>query len=240
MGRTSQLQVSPHPSLALPNGREVSVFIRRSERARCILVQVGHLTGEVELVLPRGVPIAEGMRFAYDKAAWVQDRLRRVVTSVPLVEGTEFPLLGQTVRIRHTGDPLPAIHRSGGDILVSGRRDNISGRVRDWLKWQARQEIAPRVEAKTRIVGRAHRRITIRDTHSRWGSCSHEGNLSFCWRLIFAPAFVLDYVVAHEVAHLREMNHGRRFWALVQRLDVDPGAGRDWLRRHAADLHRYS
>ena len=149
------------------------------------------------------------------------------------------PLLGQPVRIRHTGDHLPAIHRQGGEILVSGRRENVSGRVRDWLRWQVRQEIAPRVEAKTRIVGRPHRRITIRDTHSRWGSCSHEGNLSFCWRLIFAPEFVLDYVVAHEVAHLREMNHSRRFWTLVQRLNSDAGASRDWLRRHAAELHRY-
>jgi len=239
MGRTSQLQISPRPALSLPNGKEVHLAIRRSERARCILVQVGHLTGEVELVLPRGVSIAEGLKFAYDKAGWVQDRLRRVVTPVSLVEGTEFPLLGEPVRIRHTGDHLPAIHRQGGEILVSGRRENVSGRVRDWLKWQARQEIAPRVEAKTRIVGRPHRRITIRDTHSRWGSCSHEGNLSFCWRLIFAPEFVLDYVVAHEVAHLREMNHGRRFWALVQRLSPDAAPSRDWLRRHAAELHRY-
>lgn len=239
MGRTSQLQMSPQPALALPNGREIHLAIRRSERARCILVQVGHLSGEVELVLPRGVPIAEGLRFARDKASWVQDRLRRVVTPVPLVDGTVFPLLGQEVRIRYTGEPLPSIHRSGGEIVVSGRRENVPGRVRDWLKWQARQEISPRVVAKTKIVGKPHRRITIRDTHSRWGSCSHDGNLSFCWRLIFAPEFVLDYVVAHEVAHLREMNHSRRFWSLVQRMCSDSSASRVWLRRHAAELHRY-
>jgi len=81
------------------------------------------------------------------------------------------------------------------------------------------------------VVGQLHRRITIRDTQSRRGGCSHDGNLSFCWRL--------HYVVAHEVAHLREMNHGRRFWALVQRLCEDSSASRAWLRRHAAELHKY-
>jgi predicted metal-dependent hydrolase len=231
--------MSPRQGLALPNGSEIGLIIRRSERARCILVQVGHLSGEVELVLPRGVPVGEGLRFAREKASWVQDRLRRVVAPVPLVEGAVFPILGEQVRIRHTGDALPAVARRGSEILVSGRRENLRGRVRDWLKWQARQEIAPRVVAKAAIVGKPHRRITIRDTQSRWGSCSHDGNLSFSWRLIFAPEFVLDYVVAHEVAHLREMNHGRRFWSLVQRMCSDSAASRTWLRRHAAELHRY-
>jgi predicted metal-dependent hydrolase len=239
MGRTSQLQMSPRTPLALPNGHEVHLAIRRSERARCILVQVGHLSGEVELVLPRGVPIVEGLKFARTKAGWVQDRLRRVVTPVPLVEGTVFPLLGEPVRIRHTGDPLPAVHRQGDAILVSGRRELVQARVREWLKWRVRQEIAARVETMAATIGRPHKRITIRDTQSRWGSCSHDGNLSFCWRLIFAPEHVLHYVVAHEVAHLREMNHGRRFWAVVQRLCEDSSSSRAWLRRHAAELHRY-
>ena len=111
--------------------------------------------------------------------------------------------------------------------------------MRDWLREQARSEIATRVQEKACLLERAPGRITVRDTRSRWGSCSHDGNLSFCWRLVMAPMMVLDYVVAHEVAHLRWTHHGPRFWATVATLTANAGAARCWLDDHGERLHRY-
>jgi predicted metal-dependent hydrolase len=108
---------------------------------------------------------------------------------------------------------------------------------------EARAAIAPLARAMAAQLGRKVTRISVRDTTSRWGSCSRGGALSFCWRLILAPDAVFTYVVAHEVAHLAHMNHGPAFWRTVDKL-MPPGLGtprsaRDWLRRHGAVLHRY-
>jgi predicted metal-dependent hydrolase len=104
---------------------------------------------------------------------------------------------------------------------------------------KARNEFACRARGLSARIGREVARINIRDTKSRWGSCSGRGNLSFSWRLIFAPEWVIDYVVAHEVAHLAEMNHGPRFWRLVESLSPDSAAARAWLKRHRSRLFSY-
>ncbi|MEL6280973.1 MAG: M48 family metallopeptidase, partial [Pseudomonadota bacterium] len=126
-----------------------------------------------------------------------------------------------------------------GRLDVGGPEVGIDRRVAAWLKEEARAWLLARAGVHAAQLGARFERIAIRDTTSRWGSCSASGALSFSWRLILAPDAVSDYVAAHEVAHLREMNHSARFWALVERLRPDWRAQRDWLRAHGADLHRY-
>jgi predicted metal-dependent hydrolase len=125
-------------------------------------------------------------------------------------------------------------------IHVAGAREHHPRRVLDFLKSEARKELEMRVTAHTSRIGLKHTRLTVRDTASRWGSCSAQRSLSFSWRLILAPPFVLDYVVAHEVAHMREMNHGPKFWKLVQELVGDFRRPQKWLRDHGPALHRYA
>ncbi|MBV8939567.1 MAG: M48 family metallopeptidase, partial [Alphaproteobacteria bacterium] len=125
-------------------------------------------------------------------------------------------------------------------LLVAGEPDFVPRRVRDWLKAEARREIARRAEAHAEALGCRIRRITLRDTVSRWGSCSSDGRLSFSWRLMLAPAEVLEYVVAHEVAHLREMNHSAAFWRIVAQRCPYHAEARAWLKRHGAQLYRYA
>jgi predicted metal-dependent hydrolase len=127
-------------------------------------------------------------------------------------------------------------------LRVSGFREHIPRRVEDWLKKQARAQITRRISALSETLGVSPSRITVRDAASRWGSCSTTGAISVSWRLVMAPGFVLNYVCAHEVAHLREMNHGRRFWRLVDHL-VGPDEATEaqaWLRENGAELHRYA
>ena len=193
----------------------------------------------MELVLPPGATREEGLAFLGTKRGWIADRTAGAVDRVPFADGAALPFLGRELTIRRVEEGRPGARRDGDILRVSGRPEEVGPRVARWLRRRARAEIEPRVREKAARLGARHGRIAVRDTVSRWGSCSAGGNLGFSWRLVMAPPGVLDYVVAHEVAHLAEHNHGKRFWAHVARLCEDPEASRAWLRRHGTGLHRY-
>ncbi|MDE0060556.1 MAG: SprT family zinc-dependent metalloprotease [Defluviicoccus sp.] len=225
--------------LRLADGRALDVAIRRSARARRIQIKIAPVGGAVELVLPPGAEREEGLAFLEAKREWVAARTARARPRVPFADGAALPFLGGTLTVRCADAGRPAAWREGDTLRVSGRPEDLPGRVESWLRGAARAEIAPRVRDKAVRLGARPGRIAVRDTTSRWGSCSAAGNLSFCWRIAMAPVPVLDYVVAHEVAHLAEPNHGARFWAHVGRLCDDPQSARAWLRHNGAVLHRY-
>jgi len=223
-------------------GREVPVRAYRNPRARQIILRVegaGDNGDGIVLTLPRRTDLAEGLELARAKRDWILQRLDRMVPRVPFAAGARIPLGGVDYEIHHRPEGRGGVWRDGFAIVVAGRSEHLARRLRDWLRAEARREIAARVSEKARLVDRAPGRITVRDTRSRWGSCSHDGNLSFCWRLVMAPLMVLDYVVAHEVAHLRFNDHGPRFWGAVAGLTADAEAARRWLDAHGERLHRY-
>jgi hypothetical protein len=147
--------------------------------------------------------------------------------------------LGQPHVIVHDPAARRGVWRDAGVIRVSGFAEHLPRRVRDFLKREARAMLTERAHDKAGRLDRPIARISLRDTRSRWGSCSSDGGLSFSWRLILAPEEVLDYVVAHEVAHLMHHDHGAKFWALVTDLTPSVDAPRQWLRAHGPELHRY-
>lgn len=225
--------------LALGNGDEVPVIIRRSQRARRILLHVGVYDGKVELVLPPGASRREGLSFARTQTRWIAGQLARIGGGVPFADGMSFPLLDDLITIRRHDirSALPVLQDN--NLLVGGRDDTLPARVKRWVRNQALEEIKPRAHRMGEEIGRLPARISMRDTRSRWGSCSRAGNLNFSWRLVMAPEYVLNYVVAHEVAHLRELNHSDRFWAVVDTLCDEVPHARRWLTKHGAELHRY-
>lgn len=221
------------------DGRPVEVTMRLNPRARRLIVKVHPSTGEVTVVAPSRRGLDRALDFARGEAPWIARQLARVPKPIPLVPGAVVPFLGREHVIvkmeRGTAsrDAGPAV------IYVGGRAEHAQRRVIDFLKREARRvldersrEFAERIEAKVR-------RVSVRDTASRWGSCSTGKTISYSWRLIFAPQSVLDYVVAHEVAHLREMNHGPRFWRLVRAIVPDLESPQAWLRKNGTALHRY-
>jgi predicted metal-dependent hydrolase len=216
------------------------VAIRVSQRARRLGLRVDSAGRKVELILPRGVPASTGLRFLKAKREWIAVRLRALPPPVPFVEGAIVPLLGVPHRIeRDRGPAAPPVRIADREIRVGGDPAHLARRVRDHLVVTARAELAPRALQLAARIGREVVRVNVRDMKSRWGSCSGEGNLSFNWRLIFVPEPVLDYVVAHEVAHLVEMNHGPRFWHLVESLMPGSAPPRAWLKRHRDRLLSY-
>jgi predicted metal-dependent hydrolase len=155
------------------------------------------------------------------------------------VSGAVVPLLGIDHVIRHAGGWRGATHRAAGEIRVGGEPEFVARRVRDFLITESRTELAARARTKAAILGKRVAAVTVRDTRTRWGSCASSGRLSFSWRLILTPEAVFDYVVAHEVAHLQEMNHSRRFWALVATLTPEVEAPRTWLKANGPRLLRF-
>jgi predicted metal-dependent hydrolase len=218
----------------------IPVVIRVSPRSRRIGLRIDAVERRVELVLPPGVSAAQGLRFLATKRGWVTARLEALPRQVPFFEGAIVPVLGIGHRIRREiGPGASPVVIADGEIRVSGDPAHLARRVRDHLVALARSELARRARRAAALIGRNVARINVRDTKSRWGSCSGSGNLSFSWRLIFAPERVIDYVVAHEVAHLAEMNHGPRFWRLVESLSPDSPAPRAWLKQHRSTLFCY-
>ena len=228
-------------------GRQVEEFdpsepvsVRVSPRARRIMLRIDAAERRVELVLPLGVPASQGLKFLAAKRGWIAARMDALPELIPFSEGAIVPLLGVPHRIRREVDPAAApVAVADGEIRVRGDPAHAARRVRDHLVAIARRELTDRARRLAPQIGREVAQVNVRDTKSRWGSCSGQGNLSFSWRLILTPEAVLDYVVAHEVAHLAEMNHSPRFWRLVESLSPNSAVPRAWLKRHRSRLFSY-
>lgn len=223
------------------DGTCVPLDIQINSRARHISLRVNERSGGIDLVLPRFVAKAEGLAFVEEKSTWLAGQLRELPPRVPFEDGAIIPVLGTDHRIVHHGTARGTvwIDPQGYTLNVAGHAPHIARRITDWLKAQARREVSDRAHRAADQLSKPIKKIQIRDTRSRWGSCSEDGRLSFSWRLMLAPEHVLDYVVAHEVAHLVELNHSKRFWQLVDRICPGSGPAKLWLRRHGATLHRF-
>jgi hypothetical protein len=218
----------------------VPVAVRISPRARRISLRVLGVGRGIELVLPRGVGAEAGIKFLAGNRGWVAARIATQPDAIPFVEGAVVPVLGVPHRICREGDAAaPPVAIRDGEIRVKGDPAHLGRRVRDHLVSLARTELSSRAHVCAARIGRKVGRVGVRDPKSRWGSCSSRGDLSFSWRLVLAPDAVVDYVVAHEVAHLAEMNHSPRFWRLVETLTPDTDGPRAWLRRHRQRLLAY-
>ncbi|MBF0355672.1 MAG: M48 family metallopeptidase [Alphaproteobacteria bacterium] len=213
--------------------------ILRRKGAVNMTLRLDPCSDTVRLVLPKGVPLAEGLSFVEQRREWLLGHLERLTPRVAFADGSVIPILGRPHMIHSRPDARRGVWIEAATLCVSGSPEYLQRRVRDFLKEMSRNEITRNARDKAHQIGADIGRITLKDTRGRWGSCTPEGDLSFSWRLLLAPPYVLDYVVAHEVAHLRELNHSARFWRLVAKLTLHMAEAKSWLRRHGASLHRY-
>jgi predicted metal-dependent hydrolase len=232
-------QPSRHELLKI-DGRMLEVRVRLNPRARRMIVKVNPATGEISVTAPSRRGLAHALDFARGEKEWIAGQLAKAPGAVGLAAGATIPFRGVPHEIRATTKGPAPVWAEDGVIWVSGGEAHAPRRVLDFLKQQARKTFEVRALDHAVRLGVKPSRITVRDTASRWGSCSSARSLSFSWRLIMAPDFVLDYVVAHEVAHLREMNHSPRFWAHVRSLVPDMDGPQDWLKKNGRDLQRYT
>ena len=223
-------------------GARFRIALRRRPTARRITLRVSAATGEVVITLPSRTAVNTAQRFAASHAGWIAARLARLPERVIFEPGASLPLRGEPHRVSLQGTRGGVrIEQDAGEpvIAVGCEAAHVARRIRDFLTREARLDLAEAVERYAPRLGQRPVRMTLRDTRSRWGSCTARGELNFSWRLILAPPMVLDYLVAHEMAHLREMNHSPRFWTLLRELCPNVDAAEAWLKRNGASLHRY-
>ena len=221
----------------LPGSPPVEIVLKRSARARRFSLRVSRLDGRVTLSLPARAREAEAMDFARAQEGWLRETLATMPSRAGVGIGSEVPVEGRLLRlVAATGR---GVRVEGDSLLVPGDPAQAGARVGAFLKALARERLVAASDRHAAAIGRKVTRVTLRDTRSRWGSCAHDGSLMYSWRLVMAPPSVLDYVAAHEVAHMVEMNHSDRFWAVVERLYPRWQVQRKWLHAEGQALHAY-
>lgn len=221
----------------LPGDPPIPLLLRRSAQAKRISLRISQLDGRVTLTMPKRLAEREALDFARSKEAWIRKHLEARGDDVIVGLGVEIPLGGKNYRVQAGRGRRVEITPDG--IFVPGPEARVGARLSAHLKEVARDRLAGASDDYAARLGRSYARLSLRDTRSRWGSCTSDGGLMYSWRLVMAPPEVLDYVAAHEVAHLAQMNHSAAFWAEVTRIYGDYAPARNWLRAHGSTLHRY-
>lgn len=237
-------QSAPAPRTTLPEtlrlaGEDVPLVWSRHHNARRMTLRYDAQRRQVKLTIPPRAPLRIALSFLEEKHRWLEAQVHSHPAAVPFADGAVLPVLGEALTIRHIEAVRGRVERKGNVLEVTCPAASLPKRVEDWLRTQLREEILRQATDMAAQAELSFKRVSVRDTSSRWGSCSHEGNLSFCWRLVFAPPAILSYLIAHEVAHLREMNHSPAFWREVAKLHPTYKASRKWLTDNASELHRY-
>ncbi|PQA88604.1 hypothetical protein CW354_10005 [Marinicaulis flavus] len=222
--------------------RAAPLIARVNRRAKRLILKVDAVTGEIHVTAPSKRALPEAIRFAHERIDWITSQLADDLRGKPFQAGMSIPFQGADHVIIHD-ENLRAAARLDNELFpairVGGRAEHLNRRVTDWLKREARKRLTDRADYYCSELGKKRRAIRIRDTKTRWGSCTSDGDMSFCWRLIMAPPEILNYVAAHECAHLIHLDHSPAFWRVVRELGVDARGAARWLGDHGPSLFTY-
>jgi hypothetical protein len=222
--------------------RTALLTARINRRAKRLIVKVDPVAGRVLVTAPSKRALPEALRFARERIPWIRARMDEGLPAQPFQAGGVCPYRGIFHRVINEGAPRAPVRIVSGEppqIVVGGESAHLNRRLCDWLKREAKRELCARSEEYSAILGKTPSRIQIRDTRSRWGSCTSDRVLSFSWRLVLAPPWILDYVAAHECAHLIHLDHSPEYWRVLARLGAPVEEARDWLERHGPALHAW-
>lgn len=221
-------------------GQPIDLTVERNSRARRIRLKVGRSSHSAVLVLPYSVSLKRGLDFAQRKADWIAEQLAALPEKQIFHDGMSLSFLGRECVVHHSPAARRGVWYDRNVIWVSGQPEHLARRVRDFIKREFAVYALYQSRKTAEKVNARVQKVTVRDTTSRWGSCNRTGHLSFSWRLALAPLFVTDYVIAHEVAHLVQMNHSDAFWRVVEELSPEYEKAERWLKKNAAYLYSFS
>jgi predicted metal-dependent hydrolase len=215
------------------------IKIKKLRTSRRLIVRYQPLQKSLSLTLPQAASVKQGLHFVNEKRGWILKQINEHSGTICFTSGTIIPVLGRNIELRHIGGRGLASEEDN-ILYVHGDIEFMPRRVKDWLMGRIKTEIMMLAQKYAEQLKVKIKAVSLRDTVSHWGSCSYDGNLSFSWRLIFAPYEVMDYVVAHEVAHIREHNHSPAFWKLVEQLQPEFKKYRAWLKSNGKSLYLYA
>ena len=215
---------------------ELEIFLRQNSNSRRITLRISSLDGKITLTGPSNLDFKEFKNFAESKKSWLKSKRKSFENPILVSEETEIPILGIATKISSSEVKKPT---RTGDVLYVSKQKLASTQVKKYLIEICKIQLDYMCTEFSQRLGSKFNKITLRDTRSRWGSCSSDANLMFSWRLIMAPEDILAYVAAHEVAHLKHMNHSKDFWETVEYLFGPYKKERAWLKQNGSTLHRY-
>ena len=215
---------------------DLEIFLRKNSNSRRITLRISALDGKITITGPNYIDFKEFRKFAESKKSWLKSKRKSFEPPIFISEGIEIPVAGTHTKILFSDIREP---KKVDGILFVSKEKPVSTQVKKYLKEIGRIHLAYRCNDFAERLGSKVRKITLRDTRSRWGSCSNDAKLMFSWRLVMAPEDVLAYVAAHEVAHLKHMNHSKDFWETVEYLFGPYKKERAWLKQNGSLLHRY-
>jgi len=217
------------------------IIYRLSDRARRISLRMNNADRQVIVTVPGRRAFPQAQKFVEDQRDWINIQLETLPPPQPFVAGGHVLLRGELHTLEWPGPKgRPKVDVTGRRLLIPGPEDSFSGRARRLMIREAREELEAATHFYADKLGKRIGKISVRDTSSRWGSCitrKGEGHISYSWRLISAPPFVLDYVCAHECAHMVEDNHSRAFWDVCASINDDVKKAKRWLKMNGAFLH---
>ncbi len=216
--------------------------MRVSERARRLSLRLDQKNRNVCLIIPQRASIRKAYEFAYQNKKWIESKINTLPAPLPFEHGGEIPILGCMYKIHIDTDTTRRTTDctlKDGILHVVTNKQDPTLRITRFLKSVAAENFLIMAREKAGLISATVHNVTVRDMSTRWGSCGPDGNMSLNWRLIFAPATAIDYVISHEVAHLIHHNHGPRFWKLCAELSKDFSTGSHWMRDHGHTLMRY-
>ena len=216
----------------------IDIEVIRKKGKRTLSLRIDNKTGLPQLSIPFLCPLFMAKSFVQAHLVWLKTSIEMAPAKQCFQDGMSISVLGENVIITHTNDRC-LTHISDGKLIVSGLKEHLHRRVKDFIKKQTYDYICAKAFEIAESANKNISKITIRDTSSRWGSCSSSHGLSFCWRLGLAPTFVLDYVIIHEVAHLSYMDHSALFWGHVKALGGQTQKAKKWLSENAHYLHSF-
>ena len=218
------------------------LHLKINPRAKRMALRVDPKKNRINLVIPKRASMRSAYQFALENKYWIREKLAELPEKVEFTHGTIFPILGEDIEIKVTYDQSlkrTSIELKNNELLISTNKEDPTVRIKRFIINLAKERLSALAHEKAAMIDKKIQQVDVKDTTSRWGSCSHEGKISFSWRLIFAPPHAFDYVVAHEVAHLRVMDHSPAFWSQCEALCEDYSGGKAWMRRHSGELIKY-
>jgi len=216
--------------------------VKRSKRAKRVALRLDPVERVVNLVVPEKMPLKKAYYFAESHEEWIRGTLGKLAPPIPFVDGAMIPVFGNvmTLRIKHD-ESLLRNSITTSNHIIDVKTPSLTPKIPivRYLKKQSALYLESLAIEKADLIGKNITSVSVRDTKTRWGSCSHDSKISFSWRLMFAPIEASDYVVAHEVAHLEHLDHSKAFWNVCRDLSSDYINGRYWMQNHGNDLMRY-
>lgn len=219
-------------------GQQVEILLIRNKRSKRLTLRQNLSAGNFKLSMPVRGTIAQAQAFCTEHAAWIAEKLSHMQDVVEFKHGHNIPLRGEQFKLIFLDQLRGQTQQIDNELHITGGADFAPRRLTNWLKAEAKKDILVGIQKYEPMLNVKHSKLTIRDTKSRWGSCSSSKALSFSWRLVLAPPDVLDYVVAHELAHILEMNHSAKFWAHVAKVCPHMKPSQNWLKTNGGQLHQ--